>query len=261
MYLTTEWAISPALSNPRAKYKRDLSEESEQSQYSFTVGVWRGIELLDEFGIKASIFPNAGMVERYPDLYRDLHRKGHEIVTRSYDQAIPTPELSPAEERQEIQRCTRIVEKVTGERPRGWINPGAKCTDKTPEILADEGYLWHGDLKGDDLPYGIKTSNGKKIVVIPHRTITSNDNAVYRNQRSVNEAFQFMKESFDAFYKLGQNKYPGLMTFGMHPMQSCLPDRVEALRRAFDYMVKFKDVWWARYVDVAEHWMKNCMAV
>lgn len=259
VYLTTEWSSNQPLNNPKAKYKRDLSTESEQDQYTFTVGVYRGIELLDKFGIKASIFPNAGMVERYPDLYRELHKKGHEIVARSYDQGVPTPDLSPIEEQQEIQRCTAVVEKVIGERPVGWINPGAKCTDKTPEILADAGYIWHGDLKGDDLPYGIKTKNGKKIVVIPHRTMTSNDNAVFRNQPSVLEAFNFIKESFDAFYKTGREKFPISMTYGIHPMQSCTPDRIQVHERAFEYMLKFKDVWFARYVDMAEHWMKNYM--
>lgn len=259
VYLTSEWDSSRPLNDPKAKYNRDLSTESEQDQYTFTVGVWRAIELLDKFGIKASIFPNASMVERYPDLYRELHKKGHEIVARSYDQGVPTLHLTPTEEREEIQRSTAIIEKVVGTRPVGWINAGTKCTNKTPEILADLGYIWHGDLRGDDLPYGIKTSNGKKIVIIPHRTMTSADNAVFRSQPSVSQAFQFMKESFDAFYKFGREKFPMSMTYGIHPMQSCTPDRIAVHERALEYLMKFKDVWWARYMDMAEHWMKNYM--
>ena len=267
VYVTSEWNTNRPLNDPGATYKRDLSLESEQDQYVFTVGIWRAIKLLDKFGIKASIFPNAGMIERYPDLFRELHSKGHEIVARSYDQGVPTTHLSEEEERMEVQRSTAVIEKVVGQRPVGWINPGAKCTDKTPAILAEEGYIWHGDLKGDDLPYGIKTRSGKKIVVIPHRTMTSNDYAVFpetgslKGFRSGEESFAFVKDFFDSYYKLGQEEYPGALTYGIHPMRSCIPDRIGVHERFFDHVRKFQDVWVARYVDIAEHWMKHYMNV
>ena len=149
----------------------------------------------------------------------------------------------------------------------GWISPGAKCSDKTADFLADAGYLWFGDLKGDDLPYGIKTKNGKKIVVIPHRTMTSNDYAIYpeigslKGFRSGQDAFEFIKDLFDSYYKLGQEEYPGALTYGIHPMRSCIPDRIGVHERVLEYMKKFQDVWFARYVDIAEHWMKNYMSV
>ena len=267
VYVTAEWSTNRPLADPNAKYKRDLSLESEQDQYTFTVGVWRAVKLLDKFDIKASIFPSSGMLEAYGDLFRELQGKGHEIVARSYDQGVPPPDLAPEMERQDIERATRLVEKVVGKRPLGWISPGAKCSDKTADFLADAGYLWFGDLKGDDLPYGIKTKNGKKIVVIPHRTMTSNDFAIYpeigslKGFRSGQDAFEFIKDLFDSYYKLGQEDYPGALTYGIHPMRSCIPDRIGVHERVLEYMKKFQDVWFARYVDIAEHWMKNYMNV
>lgn len=264
VYVTAEWNLNEPLRDPNAKCTRDFSQESEQSQYTFTVGIWRAVNLLDKIGIKASIFPNAGMVEQFPDLFRDLHRKGHEIVARSYDQNIPTTHMNEEEERKEIRRCTAILEQSVGEHPAGWINPGAKCTEKTADILADEGYLWHGDLKGDDLPYGIKTKNGKKIVVVPHRTMTSNDFAVFpesgmalKGFRSNTDGLQFIKDFFNAYYELGKEEHPQSLTYGIHPMRSCIPDRINVHQRALEYMLTFKDVWFARYVDIADHWMKN----
>ncbi|MBI3940239.1 MAG: polysaccharide deacetylase family protein [Acidobacteria bacterium] len=268
-YVAAEWRWnrpsqgSGAGQGPGGKVTQDLSLHSDEDQYVFTVGIWRAIKLLDKFDIKATIFPSAGMVERYPDLFRELYGKGHEIVARSYDQSVPTTQMTPDAERREIQRSAEIIEKVTGKRPVGWQNPGAQCTGKTPEILADEGYLWTSDLKGDDLPYGIKTRNGKKIVVIPHRSRTSNDNAVFpegagiRGFRSGQEAVEFLKDSFDSYYKLGQEEYPGSLLYGIHTYRSCIPDRISVHERMFDYMKKFEGIWWARYADMAEHWMKN----
>lgn len=264
VYVTGEWAYNRQSDNPHAKYKRDLMGESEFDYYTFTVGIWRAVKLLDKFGIKGNIYPNAGMVERYPDLFRELQSKGHEITTRPYDQSVPTIEMTPDEERQEIRRCTAILEKVTGKRPVGWINPGAWCTDKTPELLAEEGYLYTGDLRADDIPYGIKSRTGKKIVVIPHHTL--NDFYIYPrsvtgNLRSEREAFQFVKDTFDAWYKTGKEEYPTLMIYGIHPYHSCKPERVGVHERALDYILKFKDIWSARNVDIAEHWMKNYLNV
>ena len=265
VYVTAEWNTNRPLADANARYRRDLSLESEQDQYTFTVGVWRAVKLLDQFDIKASIFPSSGMLEAYGDLFRELQSKGHEIVARSFDQGVPPPQLSPEMERADIERATNLVERVVGQRPVGWISPGAKCSDKTPEYLADAGYQWFGDLKGDDLPYGIRTANGKKIVVIPHRTMTSNDNAVFpeigslKGFRSGQEAFEFVKDSFDSYFELGKEEYPGALTYGIHPMRSCIPDRIKVHQRALEYMRKFQDVWFARYADMADHWMKNYM--
>lgn len=275
VYVTAEWNMNRPLRtnfgsgseiDEEVRYNRDISLESEQDQYTFTVGIWRAIRLLDKFDLKASIFPNAGMVEMYPDLFRELAANGHEIVARSYDQGRGSPYFTPAQEREEIRRATAIIEAATGKRPVGWISPGAKCTEYTPGILADEGYLWHGDLKGDDLPYGIRTENGK-IVVVPHRTMTSNDFAIYpetgslKGFRSGRDALDFCKDFFDSYYKLGQEEYPGSLTYGIHPMRSCIPDRIGVHERFFDYMLQHKDVWFARYVDMAEHWMEHYMEV
>lgn len=139
VYVTAEWEANRPLADSQAKYTRDLSFESEQDQYTFTVGVWRATRLLDKHGIKATIFPSSGMVDRYPDLFRELSGKGHEIVARSFDQGVPPPRLTSENERLDIQRATQLVEKVVGKKPIGWISPGAKCTDRTPDLLADAG--------------------------------------------------------------------------------------------------------------------------
>jgi peptidoglycan/xylan/chitin deacetylase (PgdA/CDA1 family) len=254
-YVTAEWRSPQRATDSQAKFKRELREESNSGQYEMAVGIWRAINLLDRFDLKVSIFAHTGMVDRYPDLFRELHGKGHEIIARTYN-GHPTTTLPPREERAEIRRCTSIVEKVVGARPRGFNNPGGKCTDQTPHILGEEGYLWMGGLKGDDLPYGIKTRCGKKIIVVGSRHSHTNDNAIFysRGARSAKEAFEYFKDLFDAYYDLGKREFPGAMNYGIHPYLSCVPERFSFQERALDYMLKFKDVWFVRCVDLAEYW-------
>lgn len=258
IYVTGEWGGHATLSDPKAKFTRDIRTESERGQYEFNVGIWRAVRLLDKFGLKVSIFSHTGMMEVFPDLFRELHSKGHEIITRPFT-GEPTTRMTPAEERKEIQLITKVFEKVIGERPVGFDNPGGVTTDKTPDILADEGYLWMGGLKGDDLPYGIKTSSGKKLIVIGSRHTTTNDNAIFemRGLRGPSAAFEYMKDIFDAYYRLGREEFPCALNYGIHPANGLLPERVSFQERFLDYMLQFKNVWFARCGDLADYWMKN----
>lgn len=95
--------------------------------------------------------------------------------------------------------------------------------------------------------------------------MTSNDFAIFpegagiKGFRSGQDAFEFVTDLFNAYYKLGKAEYPQALTYGIHPMRSCIPDRIGIHERVFEYMLKFKDIWWARYIDMARHWMKNFM--
>ena len=262
MYVTGEWGGHRMLNDSKALYKRDLRLESETGQYEFNVGIWRAIRLLDKYGIKVSFAPHAGMVEKFPALWRDMVSKGHEITARTFS-GEPTTRMSPAEEKKEIQLITKVIEKATGKRPVGFDNPGGVCTEHTPEYLADEGYIYISGLKGDDLPYGIKTRNGKIIIVVGSRHTTSNDNAIFgeRGDRDPEEAFRYMKAIFDAYYKLGKEEMPQAFNYGIHPAKGAMPDRIGFQHRFVEYMLNFKDVWWARYDELAEYWMKSYIKV
>jgi peptidoglycan/xylan/chitin deacetylase (PgdA/CDA1 family) len=73
------------------------------------------------------------------------------------------------EERKNIQRCTALLEGVSGKRVKGWLSPRATSSANTPRLLAEAGYTWYGDVLDDDLPY-VQTFGGRKIVAIPLST-------------------------------------------------------------------------------------------
>jgi len=257
MYITGEWGRL-FLNDPKGLYKRDLRGESEGGQYELEVAIYRAINLLDKHGLKVSVAPYAGTVEHYPDLFRELVKRGHEIQARPYS-GISTTRMTPTEERAEIKKITAVIEKVTGKRPMGFDNPGGVCTDQTPHILAEEGYLYMCGLKGDDLPYGIKTRSGKTLLVIGSRHTTTNDNAIFegRGMRSPSMAFEYMKDIFDCYYKLGVQEFPGTLNYGIHPKNGLLPERVIYQDRILGYMTSQKDVRFTNYLELAEYWQKT----
>ena len=99
------------------------------SQYGGKTGIWRFMRILDETEIKATICLNAKAAELYPDAVKELHRRGHEIAGHSYTQDLVLPYLTPEEEKEVIQRCSRIIESARGN-SAGWlVQPGRRSDD------------------------------------------------------------------------------------------------------------------------------------
>ena len=77
--------------------------------------------------------------------------------------------LTEEEEKANIQHTTELLEKTTGKRPRGWISPRSTPSLRSPRLLAEAGYEWHGDTLNDDLPYLVKFPK-HSIVAFPNNT-------------------------------------------------------------------------------------------
>src|SRR5580704_6159949 len=120
-------------------------------------GVKRGIyRLLDGFaqhGAAASVMVNAVIAERAPQTIKAVADAGHEVLSHSYAMDIVPALLSPEDERKNIARCTALLEKASGKKIEGWLSPRGTSRAETPRLLAEAGYVWHGDVFDDDLPY------------------------------------------------------------------------------------------------------------
>src|SRR6185312_8723371 len=95
---------------------------------------------------------NGVIAERQPEAVRAIADAGHEVAAHSYAMDIIPGLLSEADERKNIERTTSLLENAGGVRPRGWISPRATSRPQTPQLLAEAGYKWFGDLLDRDLP-------------------------------------------------------------------------------------------------------------
>lgn len=84
----------------------------------------RVLDILDQFGCKAVFFVVGERVRRYPELAREIVRRGHELGnhTMTHPQAWMWC-LGPWRTRREIADCQRVIEEVTGQRPRWFRAP------------------------------------------------------------------------------------------------------------------------------------------
>jgi peptidoglycan/xylan/chitin deacetylase (PgdA/CDA1 family) len=213
------------------------------SQYGGKTGIWRFMRIFDDIDVKATVCLNAKGAELFPEAVKKLHECGHEIAGHSYTQDVILPYLSPPEEKEVIQRCSRIIETAVGVRPVGWFSPVAAPTVHTAELLAEAGFLWHGDYNDTDLPYAFETAKGK-LVAIAHSDFT--DNRTLRS--SPRDFYNVYKDTFDYLYK---HEAPSLINLTVHCHFGGRPLMSAMLHELLRYMKGFSDVWFARHDEIA----------
>jgi peptidoglycan/xylan/chitin deacetylase (PgdA/CDA1 family) len=129
-------------------------------------GIQRLLGIAERNGVKTSVMVNGVLAERHPDTVRRIHDLGHEVLAHSWDMDVIPVYLDEAAERENIRRNVAALARATGARPVGWLSPRGTGSLVSPRLLAEEGFLWHGDCNDDDLPY-VVDAGGKRLVAIP----------------------------------------------------------------------------------------------
>ena len=231
---------------------------ASENDYGGRTGFWRILRILEKYNLKASFNVNGLAAIRYPEAVKALHLAGHEIVGHSYAEDIQLVLLSREEEREEIKTCVRIFQDLVGERPYGWLTSGMRHTEYTLELLAEEGFLWHGDAVNDDAPYPVEV-NGRTLIIVPYRNAVSglNDTGMYRRGMTARDLFAAFKDEFDVLYEESE-RHPKMLTLAMH-CQMAFPATGKVYEEAIQYARSFPDVWFARRLDIVRWVLENCL--
>lgn len=138
---------------------------------------------LDEFGVRATFFVLGWIAERYPDIVREVARRGHEIGSHSHLHR-PVYSLCPATLADDLRRASRAIEAASGHVPRGFrapsfsIVPGCEWAFDT---LLDAGFRYdaslfptrraHGGYPGRPEPHWRVTPAGRRLAELPMSTM------------------------------------------------------------------------------------------
>ena len=213
------------------------------SEYGARAGAYRLMRLAKQHKLPATFCVNARVAELFPAVIRQIVSSGFELAAHNYTQDQVLPGLSEAEERDVIKRSIGILHDVSGVRPCGWLSATIATTERTPELLAEEGMLWHGDYNYIDLPCRMKTRKGS-IVAIPHSDYA--DNRVLRG--APRDWYQCYKDMFDFLYHQEPNAFINITLhghFGGRPLISAVVDQI--LR----YITGHPGVWVPRHDELA----------
>jgi allantoinase len=206
-------------------------------EYGMRVGFWRIKEVLDDLGIKASLFTNARVCTDYRRVAEASLEAGWEFVGHSYDQK---PIHAEADQRAMIHKTVKVIKAFTGKAPVGWLGPGLTETLYTPDYLAEAGIKYIADWIIDDEPCEIRTAHGP-VVAMPY-SVECNDIPMMMVQHHA--AAEFVTRCRDQFERLYEESKERMkvMAIAVHPYISGVPQRIKYFEEVFAYLRKQKGV-------------------
>ena len=205
--------------------------------YGLRVGFWRFKQVLDKYGIRATVSLNASVCLSYPTLVDECMKTGWEMLAHGFIQRVINRE---PDERAVIRRTIDTIAEATGTAPRGWMGPGLAETFDTPDVLAEEGIEYIADWVNDDQPYEMIVKSGR-MVALPY-TVELNDIPIYliQNHRSP-ELFERAKDHFDTLYREGADS-ARVMCISTHPYITGAAHRIKYYDAIFEYISRFEGV-------------------
>jgi polysaccharide deacetylase family protein (PEP-CTERM system associated) len=104
----------------------------------------KALDLLDEFGAKATFFTLGCVADEMPEVVREISARGHEVASKGYFHRT-IQEMTPGEFREDLQRSREAIESATQTRVVGYrIARGhLGATDLWAlDVLAEEGFAY-----------------------------------------------------------------------------------------------------------------------
>ena len=163
--------------------------------------------------------------------------------------------LSREEERDHIRRAVESIAETTGERPLGWYCRYGPSVHTRELVVEEGGFLYDCDAYNDDLPYWTMVG-AKKHLVIPYSLATNDGKFNWGAFGSPADFEKYLKANFDRLYKEGAT-HPKMMSIGLHMRLVGHPGRAQALANFIAYAKSHPNVWFARRIDIARHWMAH----
>ncbi|MFL9909231.1 allantoinase PuuE [Paraburkholderia sp. RL17-337-BIB-A] len=231
---------------------RDLAAEG-LFEYGSRVGFWRLMRLFQDRGLPMTIFGCALALERNPEAAAAIRESGFDVCSHGW-RWIKHYGLSEAVEREHIRLAVESITRTTGERPYGWYCRYSPSVNTRRLVAEEGGFLYDSDYYGDELPLWTRVQN-KPHLVVPY-SLTTNDGQFSAGMGTGNQWFEFVRDAFDMLYREGE-KQPKMMSVGLHMRLIGHPSRAAGLERFLEHIMKHDDVWIARRVDIARHWIKE----
>jgi peptidoglycan/xylan/chitin deacetylase (PgdA/CDA1 family) len=224
-------------------------------EYGSRAGFWRLHRLFTARGAPVTVFGVAGALATNPDAVAAMQSADWEIASHGL-RWIDYQTVPEAVEREHVAEAIRLHTEVTGERPLGWYQ--GRTSPNTARIVAEEGgFLYDADSYCDDLPYYDRRHadlrQGRPQLVVPY-TLDANDMkfVAYNGFTEGAQFFRYLRDAFDMLHAEGGR----MMSIGLHGRAAGRPARALALARFLDHVLSAPDVWIARRIDIARHWLE-----
>jgi peptidoglycan/xylan/chitin deacetylase (PgdA/CDA1 family) len=225
-----------------------------ERDYGNRVGVWRIIDILSRFDIRATAATNSLICGQHPQIIDETVKAGWEFIGHNQTNALRLNEIPSEEEAGVIHDVLETLRQATGTKPVGWLGAGRQETWNTLDYLADEGCLYVADWPNDDQPYRMDV-DGRTLVNVPYSSEINDFQAFHEHKFTVAEFETMIRRHFDVMYREGADS-GRVMPISLHPYLIGAPHRIDSLASALAYICNHDDVWLATGKEIAQHYLK-----
>jgi allantoinase len=226
--------------------------------YGPRVGIWRQMEVLDKYGLRASVLLNSDVCHHYPEIIEEGNKRNWTWLAHGKTNSAQWTNMPLEEERRAMAEVIGTIRDRTGKQPRGWLGPALTETPNTPEVLAENGVSYICDYCNDDQPYPMKVRAGRMISV-PY-SLEINDIGLFIGKTTSGPAFyDIVADQFDVLYEDGATR-PRVMALALHPMIIGQPYRHKYLDKVLGYITGHSDVWLTTSDEIADWYYQRYYA-
>ncbi len=262
----------------------DSPSDIQRGVWASEVGVPRLLRLFKKYDMRTSFFIPGHSMETFPDIAKMVVDHGHEVGAHGYLHENPIA-MTRAQEEAVMAKSVDLIEKLTGQTPRGYVAPWWEMSESTPEILAKYGFTYdHSQGYRDFQPFYSRVGDewnlidysktaeewmhpmkhGKEIDLVeiganwymddlpPMMFMKNNPNSHgFVNPRDIEELW---RDQFDWVYR---NMDYAVYPFTIHPDVSGRPQVLMMLERLIDYINGHEGVVWMPFEDIAADFRKR----
>ena len=225
-----------------------------QREYGNRTGIFRVMDVLDRYQIRAGVAVNAMAAERYPYLIEQFRKRKYEFIAHGTSaNRLISSKMTEAQEKAEIAASITAIEKAAGVTPKGWVGQEYGESQRTPQLLADAGLDYVLDWPNDDQPYPMKV--GKKFVSLPNQPEWDDVQQLWLRRINTTRYPDIVGDAFELLHKEGGQVF----SLSVHPWLMGMAHRIRYLDEALRRIERFGNIWQATPGEIAEHYMKTMM--
>jgi peptidoglycan/xylan/chitin deacetylase (PgdA/CDA1 family) len=227
-----------------------------QREYGNRTGIFRVLDVLDRYQIRAGVAVNAMAAERYPFLMEQFRKRNYEIIGHGVSaNRMISSKMSETEEKAEIATSIAAIEKATGTAPKGWLSQEFGESQRTPKLLADAGLDYVLDWPNDDQPYPMHVGDGRKFVSMPNQPEWDDVQQLWLRRINTTRYPDIVGDAFELLHHEGGQVF----NLSIHPWLMGMAHRIKYLDEALRRVERFGNVWHATPGEVAKHYRETMM--
>lgn len=227
------------------------------ADYGMRAGLPRILRAIQDRGLPASTSFNAGVISAYPQAAQAMLDAGWEFIGHGVHQKSLNHNQGESEESL-IASSLDMIERFTGQRPRGWLSPGLRETHDTPELLKKQGVDYVFDWVVDDVPSWMLTRNGP-LLALPYN-LEINDSIIYAIEKHTSDEMYERLARTLALFEREAATHPRVLAIGLHPHLIGVPHRFASFERMLDLLMKSPQVCFMNGGQIADWYIAQVPA-